>query len=83
MSTSKKTTRGIPDTYFFEDGKYVFVMHTTENNFFKKLEEDLDDCLLLMSEKKVQVKEIILCHTSDNITTVQQNQLYGKNKIGC
>ena len=42
-----KTTIGNPDTYFVrENGKYVFVAYTTQqDNIYSKLNEDIKKCL--------------------------------------
>lgn len=69
---SQKTTKGIPDTYFIKaHDKYIFVMYTTQqSNFYKKVSEDIYDCL---NPEKTgvelkKVSEIIYCHTSTNLS---------------
>ena len=70
-SGTVKTTTGNPDTYFVRDnGKYVFVAYTTQqNSIYQKLREDIEKCLD-PSKTGVQVKdieEIVCCHTSSNL----------------
>ena len=45
---TQKTTRGTPDTYFFDaNGKYVFVEYTTQqSNLPDKIKSDIQKCLL-------------------------------------
>lgn len=68
---TQKTTRGTPDTYFFDaNGKYVFVEYTTQqSNLPDKIRSDILKCLdvsktLIPHER---ISEIIYCHTSSNI----------------
>ncbi len=46
-SSSMKTTKGNPDTYFkSKTGKYIFVMYTTQqSDVFEKAKEDIKKCL--------------------------------------
>ena len=77
---SGKTTIGNPDTYFKkENGKYVFVAYTTQqNSIYSKLKEDIDKCLdstktgLDVSE----IEEIICCHTSSNLSAGDDKKLH-------
>lgn len=78
-SGTNKTTKGVPDTYFLlENGKYVFVMYGShENNAFKKIKKDIQDCL---NETKTEIEilkiqQIICCHTSSNISPKQDYEL--------
>lgn len=78
-SGTNKTTKGVPDTYFpLENGKYVFVMYGShENNAFKKIKKDIQDCL---NETKTgieisKIQQIICCHTSSNISPKQDAEL--------
>ena len=64
---TNKTAKGNPDTYFLtKDGKYIFVMYTTQkDNFLKKALEDLEKCFDpsktgLLPEN---VAEVVYCHT--------------------
>ena len=47
LTGTNKTAKGNPDTYFLRaDGKYVFVMYTTQkNDFYNKAINDIDKCL--------------------------------------
>lgn len=64
---TNKTAKGNPDTYFLkEDGKYVFVMYTTQkDDFIKKALKDLEKCF--DADKTgipaENVGEIVYCHT--------------------
>lgn len=69
---TQKTTRGTPDTYFFDaNGKYVFVEYTTQQSRLPdKIKDDIQKCLDV-SKTKIphdRISEIIYCHTSSNIT---------------
>lgn len=64
---TSKTAKGNPDTYFLtENGKYVFVMYTTQkDDFIKKALEDLEKCF---DSGKTglppeDVAEVVYCHT--------------------
>ena len=64
---TNKTAKGNPDTYFLKkDGKYVFVMYTTQkDDFVKKALKDLGKCF--DADKTgipaENVGEIVYCHT--------------------
>ncbi|WP_407306364.1 hypothetical protein [Desulfosporosinus sp. SB140] len=78
-SGTTKTTKGIPDTYFLKSGnKYILVMYTTQQtNWFKKVSEDISDCLN-PEKTKLEVSdiaEIIYCHTSDNLSAGEDKSL--------
>jgi len=78
-SGTNKTTKGIPDTYFYNSsGKYILAMYTTQqSNIYNKIHEDIIDCLNAektgISEEKIA--EIICCHTSDKISVGQDEKL--------
>ena len=64
---TSKTAKGNPDTYFLtKNGKYVFVMYTTQKeNFVKKVLDDLEKCF---DSSKTglppeDVVEVVYCHT--------------------
>lgn len=66
-SGTDKTTKGNPDTYFLNaDGKYIFVMYTTQKkNFINKAIEDIEKCFdpSKTGVPSSDVVEIIYCHT--------------------
>ena len=68
---TQKTTRGTPDTYFFDaNGKYVFVEYTTQqSNLPDKIRADIQKCLDVSKTQipHEKISEIIYCHTSANI----------------
>lgn len=75
-----KTTIGNPDSYFRkENGKYVFVAYTTqEQSIYTKLKEDIDKCL---DQQKTglpisEIDEIICCHTSSNLSAGDDKKLH-------
>ena len=75
-----KTTKGTPDTYFFNEcsGKYVFVEYTMqEKDIYKKINEDLKKCLdpNVTGVELNDIEEIIYCHTSSNLTPGQDKAL--------
>ena len=79
-SGTSKTTIGNPDTYFRkENGKYVLVVYTTQqNNIYSKIKEDIDKSLD-SSKTGIDIKdieEIICCHTSSNLTAGEDNKLH-------
>lgn len=76
---TRKTTLGTPDTYFIASNrKYVFVEYTTQKtNLFAKIKDDLEKCLD-MSKTGVphnKISEIIYCHTSSNLTPLQDSEI--------
>lgn len=76
---TRKTTLGTPDTYFIaSNGKYVFVEYTTQKTkLFTKIKEDLKKCLDT-SRTGIpydKISEIIYCHTSSNITPLQDSEI--------
>lgn len=75
---TEKTTKGVPDTYFIDNSdKYIFLMSTTDSNVFSKLKKDLNDALDIGKTKidNLLIKEVILAHTSSNLTVEQTNEL--------
>ena len=76
---TRKTTLGTPDTYFIaSNGKYVFVEYTTQKtNLFAKIKDDIKKCL---DTSKTcipydRISEIIYCHTSSNLTPLQDSEI--------
>ena len=69
---TNKTAKGIPDTYFLkEDGKYVFVMYTTQkDDFVKKALQDLEKCFDANKTgiPAENVGEIVYCHTCGRLS---------------
>ena len=79
-SSSMKTTKGTPDTYFVDnsDGKYIFAEYTTQTTeLFKKIKRDISKCLNEQDTKIKcsQIKEIVYCHTSSNLTPAEDREL--------
>ena len=75
-----KTKTGNPDTYSRqENGNYVFVVFTTQqNNIYDKLLEDIRKCFDLV-EKGLPVEKIetiICCHTSSNLKVIEDKKLH-------
>ena len=75
-----KTTIGNPDSYFRKDnGKYVFVAYTTQqNNIYIKLKEDIEKCLDKSKTglSTTEIDEIICCHTSSNLSAGDDKKLH-------
>lgn len=75
-----KTKTGNPDTYFRQDnGKYTFVVFTTQqNNIYDKLLEDISKCFNLVDEELPveKIETIICCHTSSNLKVIEDNKLH-------
>jgi len=79
-SGTHKTTKGIPDTYFTEvDGKYILVMYTSQitGDTYKKILDDIQDCFDSGKTglNNSDIKEIVYCHTSSNLTAGQDKAL--------
>ena len=79
-SGTGNTTIGNPDTYIRkENGKYVFVAYTIQqNNIYSKLKEDIEKCL---DSSKTglddnEIDEIICCHTSSNLSAGDDKRLH-------
>ena len=75
-----KTKTGNPDTYFRQDnGKYTFVVFTTQqNNIYYKLHEDISKCFKLVDKELSieKIEKIICCHTSSNLKVKEDNELH-------
>ncbi|MEQ8533987.1 MAG: ATP-binding protein, partial [Imperialibacter sp.] len=67
--TKQKTVKGTPDSFFLlSNGNYLFVESTTtEKDLFKKLKNDLENCLnsSITGIEQERIQEIILCYNSD------------------
>lgn len=76
---TRKTTLGTPDTYFIApNGKYVFVEYTTQKTtLFAKIKNDLEKCLdtSRTGVSNDKISEIIYCHTSSNLTPLQDSEI--------
>lgn len=88
-SGTNKTAKGNPDTYFLtQNGKYIFVMYTTQkDNFVKKALEDLGKCF---DSSKTglppeDVVEVVYCHTCGRLLPGDDQRLRkfceGKNSV--
>ena len=79
-SGTLKTTIGNPDTYFRkENGKYVFVAYTCQQNgIYEKLKDDIEKCLDPEKTKLPidAIEEIICCHTSSNLLAGDDQKLH-------
>ena len=75
-----KTTQGNPDTYFLRDnGKYVFVVYTTQQkNIYVKIKEDIEKCLDVKKTGLLptEIEEIVCCHTSSNLSAGADKKLH-------
>ncbi len=78
-SGTNKTAKGNPDTYFLNaDGKYIFVMYTTQKqDFINKAMEDVKKCFdpSLTGVEASEVVEIIYCHTYGRLTPGKDKSL--------
>ncbi|NWK84112.1 hypothetical protein HYE69_04770 [Staphylococcus sp. GSSP0090] len=77
MDGTDKTTRGIPDTYFFdnETSRYILVMYGTRIDVTAKLETDIREVIGKLKVDEKDIKEIICCHTSSNLTVEKDKEL--------
>lgn len=76
---TNKTTKGTPDMYIVEHGKYLFVEYTTQQkSLAKKIEEDIKKCLdISITGIDCQyIRKIIYCHTSSNIEVKDDRYLH-------
>ena len=74
-----KTAKGNPDTYFMTtNGKYVFVMYTTQKtNFVDKVFEDLNKCFDSSKTGLApdDVVEVVYCHTYGRLSPGEHQSL--------
>lgn len=73
-----KTTKGTPDSYADEDGKYFYIMYGTHKSVISKLEGDIQSVKKKILEENIaedKVGRLICCHTSSNITIKQKEDL--------
>ena len=78
-----KTTKGTPDSYADEDGKYFYIMYGTHKSVISKLEGDIQSVKEKILEENIaedKVGRLICCHTSSNITIKQkENYVYDRH----
>ncbi|WP_270661679.1 ATP-binding protein [Streptococcus anginosus] len=73
-----KTTKGIPDSYAEENGKYIYIMYGTHKSVLPKLREDIrlvKEKIYKDNIKEAKIGRIICCHTSSNIEIKQKEEL--------
>lgn len=77
MEGTDKTTKGIPDTYFFnnQSNRYILVMYGTRADSTAKLEVDIKEAIEKTKIDKKDIQEIICCHTSSNLTVAKDKEL--------
>lgn len=77
MEGTDKTTKGIPDTYFFDDeqNSYILIMYGTRKDSTAKLESDIIEAIEKTKIDKKDIQEIICCHTSSNLTIRKDKEL--------
>lgn len=77
MEGTDKTTKGIPDTYFFDNqsNRYILVMYGTRADSTAKLEVDIKEAIEKTKIDKKDIQEIICCHTSSNLTVSKDKEL--------
>jgi len=77
MDGTDKTTRGVPDTYYFdsESKSYILVMYGTRKDATAKLETDIREAIEKTKVDEKDIKEIICCHTSSNLTVEKDKEL--------
>lgn len=88
-SGTLKTTVGNPDTYVrTAEGKYIFFIYTTQKgSIYSKIKDDIEKCFDTEKTgvKIADIKKIICCHTSSNLTAGKDKELHklckGKNII--
>lgn len=77
MDGTDKTTKGIPDTYYFDDVSktYILVMYGTRKDATAKLETDVREAIEKSKVNEKDIGEIICCHTSSNLTVEKDKEL--------
>lgn len=77
MDGTDKTTKGIPDTYYFDShsNRYTLVMYGTRKDATAKLETDIREAIEKSKVNEKAIEEIICCHTSSNITVEKDREL--------
>ncbi|WP_430600612.1 hypothetical protein IGI84_000235 [Enterococcus sp. DIV0008] len=77
MDGTDKTTKGIPDTYYFDNhsNTYILVMYGTRKDATAKLETDVREAIEKSKVDKKDIEEIICCHTSSNLTVEKDKEL--------
>ncbi len=77
MEGTDKTTKGIPDTYFFDNqsNKYILVMYGTRADALTKLEVDIKEAIEKTKIEDKDIQEIMCCHTSSNISIARDKEL--------
>lgn len=77
MDGTDKTTKGIPDTYYFDDVSktYILVMYGTRKDATAKLETDVREAIEKSKVDEKDIGEIICCHTSSNLTVEKDKEL--------
>ena len=75
---TNKTTKGTPDSYVFEDGKYILINYgTVEGNAVKKIRDDILSCFDKAKLKldRDKIAKIICGHTSTNLHVEQFEEI--------
>lgn len=77
MDGTDKTTKGIPDTYYFDNhsNTYILVMYGTRKDATTKLETDVREAIEKSKIDEKDIEEIICCHTSSNLTVEKDKEL--------
>lgn len=75
---SNKTTKGTPDTFASDNGKYIAVEYTTQiDGLADKIKDDINKCVKVFERAKINDKntEIIYFHTSSNLKLEEFNNI--------
>lgn len=77
MDGTDKTTKGIPDSYYHDkkSNQYILVMYGTRKDSTAKLKVDIEDAITKSKLEKNDIKRIVCCHTSSNVTVAQDKEL--------
>lgn len=74
----EQTAKGVPDSYYMEDGKYVFINHTVEKKrIADKVRNDIEKCLSYAKAELTPgiLGKIICCHVGREFSCAEDNQL--------
>ena len=75
---TNKPTKGTPDSYVFEDGKYILINYgTVKENAAKKIRDDIQSCFdkAKINIESDKIAKIICGHTSTNLHVEQFEEI--------
>lgn len=77
--TSDRTTPGTPDTFLIDNGKYICVEYTIQQNgIYAKIDSDIDKCIDEYKKCGIKEGEILYFYGSSNLKMNQIKELSDK-----